>query len=103
MNPIDIRNETWDSLKSRVTGLRYMVLEAFRVHGRGTTREVASRAGMDILTFRPRATELVDLGFLRCVSQNGHEGVYEAISDTEARERFARMKEGTSIQQELSL
>ena len=65
MTPVDIRNETWESLQARVTGLRLAVLDAWRLHGPGTTRDIAARSDMDLLTFRPRTTELVELGLVR--------------------------------------
>ncbi len=90
MSPIDYRNATFESLRERLHGLRYLVLEAWRVHGPGTTREVAERAHMDILTFRPRTTELVQLGFVHLVDEErgGTEGRYEALSDEQARSIF---------------
>lgn len=89
MNPIDLRNATWEDLQDRVTGLRRMVLDAYRVLGATTTRRLATLAAMDILTVRPRTTELVQLGLLRLKSQSGLEGVYEALSDAEAKALFA--------------
>lgn len=92
MKPIDYRNDTWESLQERLTALRLAALHAWREHGPGTTREVARRAGMDILTFRPRTTELHQLGYV--VLQQGEsegrgtEGVYSALSDGEARALF---------------
>jgi hypothetical protein len=88
MTPIDLRNETWESIQERITGQRRMVLYAWKVMGRGTTRQLATWASMDILTVRPRTTELVQLGFVRLTSQLGTEGLYEAISDDDARAKF---------------
>jgi len=103
MNPIDLRNETFESLQSRVTGLRLMVLGAWREHGAGTTRELAARVGMDILAVRPRTTELVDLGFVRLVSRQGHEGVYAAVSDEQVRALFLAQQTGRAVQTEMPL
>lgn len=91
MKPADYRNDTWDSLQLRVNHLRRMALEAWRAFGPGTTREVAERAKLDILSFRPRTTELCQLGFVvldETAKARGHEGVYRALSDGEALAEF---------------
>lgn len=64
MKPIDFRAATWTDLQERLTGQREAVLRAWREHGPGTTAEVCARAGMSILSFRPRTTELFELGFV---------------------------------------
>lgn len=91
MKPIDYRNTTWEALQETLTGRRLQVLDAWRIHGPGTTREVAARAGIDILTLRPRTTELLDLGLLDLVQVDETrtcrqaEGVYRARTADEAR------------------
>lgn len=112
MTAIDIRNENWDTIRARVCGMRLCVLEAWRAHGPGTTAAIAARAGISLLTFRPRTTELLQLGFLRLKGQvtfsaagnATHEGVYEALDDAGARELFEAMQErakSTAIQPDL--
>lgn len=64
MKPIDFRNENFASIAERLTGQRERVLDAWRVHGPGTTADVAERAKFSILSFRPRTTELVALGLV---------------------------------------
>lgn len=64
MKPIDYRNATFAALQERLVGQRAAVLEAWRLHGPGTTEEVALRSQIAILTFRPRTTELFQLGFI---------------------------------------
>ena len=95
-----IRLATWADIQEHIQGRRLAALQAFREHGPGTTREVAERSRMDLLTLRPRVTELYQLGFIRLVSsqkpainggqsgQRGHEGIYEAISDEQALADF---------------
>lgn len=90
MNPIDYRQETWESLQGRLAGLRGRVLAALRLHGPCTTRELSAKSGMDILTVRPRVTELVQLGWAHCSDEPGREGIYQAASYTEARRHFER-------------
>lgn len=92
MDPIDYRNATWEDLQDRVSALRLAALVAWRTHGPGTTRQVAARSGMDLLTFRPRTTELYQLGYVMLLDQPGTvakgEGIYAALTDAEAREVF---------------
>ncbi len=95
MNPTHFRDLTFAELQSRLGDLRLRVFEAWRRHGPGTTRAMAAQAGIDLLTFRPRTTELVQLGLVMLApadhpSPSGrgtegegerapsHEGVYQA-------------------------
>lgn len=64
MKPIDFRDATFEGMQVYIAGQREAVLGAWRVHGPGTTAEVCGRAGMSILSFRPRTTELLELGFV---------------------------------------
>src|SRR5947209_4551709 len=64
MMAIDYRNETFEQIRGRCDGLRRQVYEAWQKFGPGTTRYVATLARMDLLTFRPRTTELVQLGLV---------------------------------------
>lgn len=93
MKPIDFRNETYRDLQDRLQGMRLAALRAWQLYGPGTTREIAAKARIDILTFRPRTTELCQLGLVELVEgqegSEGHEGQYRALSDDEYRERFA--------------
>jgi hypothetical protein len=89
MDPIDYRTVTWKELQDRITGLRYRVYRAWQELGPGTTREIAARSGIDILTFRPRSTELYQLGFLILDdTEGGNEGRYRAATAHEAHENF---------------
>jgi len=94
MKPIDLRNATFADLQGRIAGQRAAVLEAWRVHGPGTTAEVAARAGLSILTFRPRTTELVQLGYVMLseAGKHAHEGVYRVRTDEELAAWFAAQK-----------
>jgi hypothetical protein len=93
MIPADFRNATWDKIQERIEGLRLTVYEAWQKYGPGTTREVAARAQIDLLTFRPRSTELFQLGLLRLVERehnHEHQGIYEAVPMAEARAAHER-------------
>jgi DNA-binding MarR family transcriptional regulator len=88
MKPVDYRDETWESLQDRLRGLRGEVLAALKAHGPCTTRDLARRSGIDILTVRPRVTELLQLGWAVCTAGEGGEGIYRAASYAEARRTF---------------
>ena len=90
MKPIDYRNATFAQLQERLVGQRAAVLEAWRMHGPGTTEEVAQRAGISILTFRPRTTELGQLGFIVLTDAQPAkgEGTYRVRSQPELARWF---------------
>ncbi|MDD3885375.1 MAG: hypothetical protein PHI35_00705 [Victivallaceae bacterium] len=107
MKAIDYRNETFESLKNRINADRQRVLKAWRAYGPGTTAEVALRSAISILTFRPRTTELYQLGFVVLCDPNwlasseetkplvkvyGAGGMYRAATDDEARAHFEKQK-----------
>jgi hypothetical protein len=106
MKPIDFAIETFESLKPRLDALRRQVYDAWRAHGPGTTRDVAVRSGIDILTFRPRTTELVQLGLVRLVEDGemiewsvplevvSREG-FEGSEGREVRVSFEHKQHGT--------
>ena len=100
--PIDYRNATWDQIQGRLEGLRLETYAAWQKFGPGTTRGVAAVASLDLLTFRPRSTELFQMGLLRLVENRkgesgklddrNHEGIYIAVPLEEARaQRLAEL------------
>jgi hypothetical protein len=100
MKPIDYRNATWADIQDRLSGLRQSAYRAWVQHGPGTTREVAQRSGMDLLTFRPRTTELLQLGLVEVVEDPGvlgrdipGEGAYRAVPMHQAALRFEEARE----------
>lgn len=92
MSPIDYRNTTFAEIKGRLHGDRLTVLEALQLHGPTTTRNLAHTMEWDILSVRPRVSELVKLGLVEIVPDaEGHiarEGVYRALSTPEAEALF---------------
>lgn len=90
MSPASIRDLNWQQLQERVSGLRATVHEALRMHGPCTTRQLAAKAGLDILTVRPRVTELVELCFAECTGREGGEGIYRARTYAEAAKVHAQ-------------
>lgn len=94
MKPIDYRNATFQDILRQVIHLRLSVWDALAHYGPCTTRELAKECGLDLLTVRPRVTELVQLGFAECVNEDkaGHEGIYKALTTAEAEALFDRRK-----------
>lgn len=98
------RDLTWADVRSRVHGQREAVYKGWLMHGPCTTRELAQRLGMEILSVRPRTTELCELGLVQAVDLRGHEGVYAAIDFETARQSFERTHAAPipAVQRELS-
>lgn len=91
MKPIDYRNESFVQVQARVEGLRAAVYGAWRTHGPCTTKELAARSGLELLTIRPRTTELYQLGYVVLVeSEHTAEGTYRAATSSEIFEHFQR-------------
>ncbi len=67
MKPIDFSLQTFEDLKARLNENRLAVHRAWLAHGPGTTRDVAAKANIDLLSFRPRSTELYQMGLLTLV------------------------------------
>jgi hypothetical protein len=40
--------------------------------------------GLDLLTVRPRVTELCEMCLAKCIRRDGHDGVYEGVPMAEA-------------------
>lgn len=89
----EIKRQNWQELREQLQGQRLTVWQGLALaklhNGRPiTTRELATRLHLDVLAVRPRVTELVQLGFARCVGKEGHEGTYESIGLREAQRNF---------------
>ena len=90
MKATDFRDMTFEGLRRDLAGMRKAVYEAWVVYGPGTTRDVAAKSGIDLLTFRPRTTELLQIGLIKLdeglsadSGADGHEGVYRAAREQE--------------------
>ncbi len=84
----EIRDLNWQQLRERVSGLRAIVHAELQRHGPCTTRQLAERCGIDLLTVRPRVTELEQLGFAGCTGREKGEGVYRAFNYDESIRLF---------------
>jgi len=105
MKPVDFRNETFAEIYERCEGDRLAVLEALKKHGPCTTRQLAAAMEWDILTVRPRVTELAQIGAVEACDAHGHEGVYRArmLGEwmDEVRSRNTRETVGEQMQMQL--
>ena len=109
MQPIDYRNANFDSIKARLEGRRREVYDALRTLGPQTTRNLARLCQVDVLSVRPRITELIGLGLVELVqpedgTQRVKEGIYRALSIAEAEALFtARAAEERQLAAQLPL
>ena len=78
MTSTDLRNATYAGLMERLPELRLLVYRAYQAHGPGTTRQVAYESGIDLLSFRPRSTELQQLGLVVQIGHWDNQGIYAA-------------------------
>jgi predicted transcriptional regulator len=93
MTATDLRNESFSSLRDKLGDLRREVLCDLAVHGPCTTRQLANASRRDILTVRPRVTELLALGLVTLTGRDGHEGIYNVASQAEWETFRARATE----------
>ena len=83
-----IRNDNYHAMQ-RSGGLSEgcrIVLKALRRYGPCTTRALAWSSGIDILTIRPRITDLMHVGMVRTAGHDGREGIYAAYACASAPE-----------------
>jgi len=108
MKAIDYRNITWTEICSHVHGLRASCYDAYLDHGPGTTRQIAAASGIDLLTLRPRTTELLQLGFLELVADRddnhrSKEGTYRARDLGDAMAHFLQQQHDATRETQLAL
>lgn len=103
MSPIDLRNATFRDITARLVNLRASIYEALIDHGPCTTRQLARDCGIDLLTVRPRVTELYQLGLAVLVESDHHEGIYRALTLAEAEAAFDARQAELSGGSQLSL
>lgn len=104
VNPHSIM--TFKDLQRQLVHLRLSVWEALQEHGPCTTRELANACGIDILTVRPRMTELLQCGFVVEVcdpAKKQHEGIYKALTLPEAEDAFNERQRHATEQLALGL
>lgn len=101
MTGAEIKRMNWQELEGQLHGLRLRAWTELRMAAEPmTTRDLADCLEMDLLMVRPRVTELVQMGFVRCAGRQDREGLYEAVGWVEARAEWERR---TQTQLELKL
>lgn len=81
MKTTDPRDMTWAELRDEtLSGLRSRIWEWLRAIGPATTSQIAEGMDINILTVRPRVSELALLGFVEPIGRDGREGVYRAVT-----------------------
>ena len=110
ITPTSIRDLNFRDILGRLCGLRVSVYEALLEHGPCTTRQLAEASGIDILTVRPRVTELYQLGLAVTVMPSDaeaptpRESTYRALTAAEAEDLFRqRQAEAFDPQTQLPL
>lgn len=83
MTPVAIATANWHNLRAGLAGRRLQVYWAWVAHGPATTRELAARSGLPLLTVRPRTTELVNTGLVRLDGVAAGEGIYRPAARSE--------------------
>lgn len=92
MSPAKIRNDAFANIQDRLTGLRLRVYDAMRMCGEKTTCEIAKMSGLDLLTVRPRVTELCQSGLAEACGRSNGQGVYRIITVERAIENRVRQE-----------
>jgi predicted transcriptional regulator len=83
MKPVDIRNENFASIYHRLEGDRLDCYLDLKRHGPATTRKLAERMHLDVLSVRPRVSELFKMGAVSLFGREAGDGVYAARWDAE--------------------
>jgi hypothetical protein len=82
MKPVDLRAATFVSVRQGLSQSFKDVYTAWVTFGPGTTREVSQKSGVDLLTLRPRTTDLYHLGLVELWgAERGSEGVYKSVPE----------------------
>jgi len=109
MKSTDYRDMTWQEVRGHLVEDRLKVYDSLCVWGPCTTRQLAGFVNMDLLTVRPRVTELCQMGLAvemdvaperRRADGAMREGYYKAVPVGEA-ERARRY--GAGVQTEMAL
>lgn len=88
--PTEIRDGMFAQIRPSTHQMNSLVWELLGKHGPCTTRQLADRSGLSILSVRPRVTELLQMGLVALTGREGREGVYSQVpSSTFAPEMAA--------------
>lgn len=84
MTATELRNTNFVALRESLTERRRDVYRAFMTHGPATTFELSEKCGIGLLSVRPRACELAQLGLLTVIGErleNGKQAAVYAVVD----------------------
>ena len=81
------RDLTWSEIRDTLAGTRELVWGWLLSHGPATTTTIAANLHLNLLTVRPRVSELCAWGFAECVGREHREGSYKALTVAEAQAR----------------
>lgn len=102
MNPVDIRNLTWEQIQERLEGDREAVYRALVRYPLRTVRELTAKMEWDHLSVAPRVCELCQLGLAKVAGKrrvgNAWAGVYAAVHLEDAHREHKRLTEAASGQ-----
>jgi predicted transcriptional regulator len=110
LTSLDVRDQNFETLRATLDERRREVLFALAMHGPCTTRQLAERSGRDILSVRPRITELKDMGLVVMVDPSTinsqpstpREGIYRTVTQTEWEQfHAAQLNQQTTGQMQL--
>ena len=93
----DFRNTAFNEIKAMLSGKRAEVYRGLCLHGPCTTEELARKMALNILSVRPRVTELCQLGLAglaNAQSWRSKHGTYLGIPIEAARTVLAARPEG---------
>lgn len=99
VKPVDFRNATWEQIREQLVDMRERVYDALARYGPCTTRCLAEKSGIDILSVRPRVTELYQLKLVELVQPEeldtpvGGEGIYRVVPLAVAQVRFEKQRQ----------
>lgn len=87
LTSLDVRDQNFLSLRDSLDENRREVLCDLAAHGPCTTRQLADATRRDILSIRPRVTELLQLGLVILHGRTEGQGIYR-IADQSEWEQF---------------
>jgi hypothetical protein len=94
----EARGITWAGIQSRLTGMRARAYYAWRAFPGRTTEECAALSGMNLLTLRPRTTELLQMGLVVAAGVRNGNGLYRAEDLGAVRARLLAPRAETQLQ-----
>ena len=89
-----IADNSFDEIRTGLSGPLQEVYEAWMAHGPATTRRLARAGRIRLLNVRPRTSELVSIGLVQLTAHHRGEGVYRARRQEEW-ERWAERQNVT--------